>query len=70
MDRVYYRSVNFRSTCGLLLEIATDGPGFEVDETIETLGTGLRLPPALEERRGELQGLLPLLPPPVRMLCA
>jgi glyoxalase family protein len=61
-DRIYYRSVNFRSTCGILLEIATDGPGFEVDESFETLGSSLRLPPDLEARRGELQRLLPSLP--------
>ncbi|WP_052955084.1 VOC family protein [Microvirga vignae] len=63
-DRIYYRSVNFRSTCGILLEIATDGPGFEVDESFETLGMSLMLPPVLEARRGELQQLLPPLPSP------
>ncbi|QRM33609.1 VOC family protein [Microvirga sp. VF16] len=63
-DRVYYRSVNFRSTCGILLEIATDGPGFDVDESFETLGRSLRLPPNLEARRAELQRLLPSLPTP------
>ncbi|WP_262272785.1 VOC family protein [Microvirga yunnanensis] len=63
-DRVYYRSVNFRSTCGLLLELATDGPGFAIDETPERLGMGLKLPPSLEERRGELELLLPSLPLP------
>jgi glyoxalase family protein len=61
-DRIYYRSVNFRSTCGLLLEIATDGSGFEVDESFEALGMGLKLPSFLEERRGELELLLPPLP--------
>jgi glyoxalase family protein len=63
-DRIYYRSVNFRSTCGLLLEIATDGPGVDVDESFETLGMGLKLPSSLEERRGELELLLPSLPAP------
>jgi glyoxalase family protein len=63
-DRIYYRSVNFRSTCGILLEIATDGPGFEVDESVATLGRSLRLPPTLEARRDELQRLLPSLPTP------
>lgn len=61
-DRSYFRSVNFRSTCGLLLEIATDGPGFAIDEPPEALGTRLVLPPALEARRGELEALLPPLP--------
>lgn len=63
-DRIYYRSVNFRSTCGLLLELATDGPGFDVDESIEELGLSLKLPPSLEKRRGELERLLPPLPTP------
>jgi glyoxalase family protein len=63
-DRIYYHSVNFRSTCGLLLEIATDGPGFEVDESFETLGMNLMLPPSLEGRRNELELLLPSLPIP------
>jgi glyoxalase family protein len=61
-DRIYYRSVNFRSTCGLLLELATDGPGVRVDESFEALGTGLRLPGALEPRRREIQQLLPPIP--------
>ncbi|MBQ0824548.1 VOC family protein [Microvirga terrae] len=63
-DRIYYRSVNFRSTCGLLLELATDGPGFDIDENSERLGMSLKLPPSLEERRGELELLLPSLPLP------
>ncbi|KQT44561.1 hypothetical protein ASG43_14660 [Aureimonas sp. Leaf454] len=61
-DRTYFRSVNFRSTCGLLMEIATDGPGFCVDEPVEALGTRLTLPPFLEPRRPELQSLLPPIP--------
>ena len=61
-DRSYFRSVNFRSTCGMMMEIATDGPGFETDEAYETLGTDLKLPPALEERRIEIERFLPLLP--------
>ncbi|KQT52637.1 MULTISPECIES: VOC family protein [unclassified Aureimonas] len=58
-DRTYFRSVNFRSTCGLLLEIATDGPGFAIDEPLDRLGEKLALPPFLEARRGELEALLP-----------
>lgn len=61
-DRIYYRSVNFRSTCGLLLEIATDGPGVQIDESFEMLGRSLKLPPSLEERRSELELFLPALP--------
>jgi glyoxalase family protein len=61
-DRTYFRSVNFRSTCGLLMEIATDGPGFLVDEPLEALGSSLTLPSFLEARRTELKRLLPALP--------
>lgn len=61
-DRTYFRSVNFRSTCGLLMEIATDGPGMDVDEPVEALGTRLTLPLFLEPRRPELQRLLPPIP--------
>jgi glyoxalase family protein len=61
-DRTYFRSVNFRSTCGLLMEIATDGPGFEIDEPAEALGSRLTLPLFLEARRTEIQQFLPPLP--------
>jgi glyoxalase family protein len=61
-DRTYFRSVNFRSDCGLLMEIATDGPGFEVDELFTALGTNLALPAFLEPRRPELQRSLPAIP--------
>lgn len=76
-DRAYFRSRNFRSTCGLLMEIATDGPGLAVDEAVEKLGSKLKLPPLLEGRRAELEALLPPLstegdvspngPAPIRM---
>ena len=61
-DRNYFRSVNFRSTCGLLMEVATDGPGFEIDEPSDALGAKLSLPPFLEARRSEIRRLLPPLP--------
>lgn len=54
LDRQYFRSVYFRAPDGLLLEIATDGPGFAVDEPVEELGTDLKLPEWLEPRRGEI----------------
>jgi len=60
-DRTYLRSVNFRAPCGALFEIATDGPGFEVDEQLDELGGELKLPSFLEARRLELQTLLPRL---------
>jgi len=54
-DRKYFRSIYFRMPDGILLEIATDGPGFLVDEPRETLGEGLALPPWLEPERGTLE---------------
>lgn len=63
-DRSYYQSIYFRGPDGILIEIATDGPGFLIDEEIATLGTRLVLPPFLEARRGELERLLPSLPDP------
>jgi glyoxalase family protein len=59
VDRHYFRSIYFREPGGVLFEIATDGPGFLVDETRGTLGTRLVLPPWLEPRRAELDGILP-----------
>jgi glyoxalase family protein len=58
-DRQYFRSVYFREPGGVLFEIATDGPGFAVDEEADSLGRALRLPPWLEERRAELVRNLP-----------
>ncbi|MDQ3607122.1 MAG: VOC family protein, partial [Gemmatimonadota bacterium] len=54
LDRGYFKSVYFRAPDGLLLEIATDGPGFAVDEPVEELGTELKLPEWLEPHRGEI----------------
>jgi glyoxalase family protein len=54
-DRKYFRSIYFRMPDGVLLEIATDGPGFLVDEPRESLGTGLSLPPWLEHDRPVLE---------------
>jgi glyoxalase family protein len=58
MDRQYFKSIYFRSPDGLLLEIATDGPGFAVDEEPGALGGELRLPPWLEARRREIEASL------------
>jgi glyoxalase family protein len=57
-DRQYFHSIYFRSPGGVLFEIATDVPGFLVDETVESLGNGLRLPPWLEPRRSEIEASL------------
>jgi glyoxalase family protein len=58
VDRYYFRSLYFREPNGILFEIATDGPGFTADESLETLGERLSLPPFLEHRRREIEGAL------------
>jgi len=61
MDRTYFRSIYFRAPDGLLLEIATDGPGFTIDEPSDSLGRSLSLPPWLEGRRADIERrLVPL----------
>ena len=61
VDRFYFRSLYAREPGGVLYEIATDGPGFATDESLETLGESLSLPPFLESRRAEIErGLKPL----------
>jgi glyoxalase family protein len=61
VDRFYFRSLYFREPNGILFEIATDGPGFATDESMETLGERLALPPFLEPRRAEIEaGLKPI----------
>jgi glyoxalase family protein len=58
VDRFYFRSVYFREPNGILFEIATDEPGFTADESLETLGESLSLPPFLEHRRREIEARL------------
>lgn len=61
VDRYYFRSLYFREPNGVLIEIATDGPGFATDEPLENLGERLALPPFLEPRRASIEaGLKPL----------
>jgi glyoxalase family protein len=60
-DRQYFRSVYFFEPGGVLFEIATDVPGFTVDEPAAELGTHLKLPPFLEANRRELEASLPAL---------
>jgi glyoxalase family protein len=60
-DRVYFRSVYFREPGGVLFEIATDSPGFSVDESVETLGKALKLPSWYEAQRAEIEANLPRL---------
>jgi len=59
LDRKYFRSVYFREPGGILFEIATDDPGFTVDETVEALGRDLKLPSFLESQRNEITAALP-----------
>lgn len=61
VERFYFRSLYFREPSGVLFEIATDGPGFDADEPLETLGEKLALPPFLEGRRASIEaGLKPI----------
>lgn len=61
VERFYFRSLYFREPGGNLFELATDGPGFDVDEPRDTMGQGLSLPPFLEPRRAAIEaGLKPL----------
>ncbi|HVF00074.1 MAG TPA: ring-cleaving dioxygenase [Rubrobacteraceae bacterium] len=59
LDRNYFHSIYFREPGGVLFEIATDPPGFAVDEDSDHLGESLRLPPWLERRREEIEQALP-----------
>jgi len=61
VDRFWFKSLYFREPNGVLFEIATDGPGFATDESMENLGKTLSLPPFLESRRAQIErGLKPL----------
>lgn len=59
IDRNYFYSLYFREPGGVLFEIATDNPGFTVDETAEELGTNLKLPVQYEHIRNEIEKVLP-----------
>jgi glyoxalase family protein len=59
-DRRYFRSIYFREPGGVLFEIATDGPGFSVDEAPGDLGRSLCLPPWLESVRSSIERRLPI----------
>ncbi|MFL6527431.1 MAG: ring-cleaving dioxygenase [Chthoniobacterales bacterium] len=64
IDRFWFKSVYFKEPGGVLFELATDGPGFAVDEDPKHLGEVLVLPPWLEKNRGEIESVLPRLKPP------
>lgn len=59
IDRNYFFSVYFREPGGVLFELATENPGFTVDEPASELGTHLKLPPQYESRRREIERVLP-----------
>ena len=61
IDRNYFYSLYFREPGGVLFEIATENPGFGIDEPWEALGAGLLLPPQYEPRRAEIEAVLPKL---------
>jgi glyoxalase family protein len=67
IDRFWFKSVYFLEPGGVLFEIATDGPGFAIDENPATLGEHLVLPPWLEPHRSEIEAALPPIKPPVTM---
>ncbi|MBE1576646.1 ring-cleaving dioxygenase [Amycolatopsis roodepoortensis] len=61
LDRQYFRSIYFREPGGTLLEVATDEPGFAIDEPLLELGRALKLPPWLEPKREDIEAMLPKL---------
>ncbi|MFQ3587613.1 MAG: ring-cleaving dioxygenase [Fimbriimonadaceae bacterium] len=67
LDRTYFRSIYFREPGGILVEIATNQPGFDVDEPVEELGTGLMLPMWLEPQRKLIERALPPLVAPLKV---
>jgi glyoxalase family protein len=64
IDRVYFHSIYFREPGGILFEIATDPPGFTLDEDLNQLGESLQLPPWLESSRAQIEKVLPPIAPP------
>ncbi|MEO1416161.1 MAG: ring-cleaving dioxygenase [Bacteroidota bacterium] len=58
-DRKYFRSIYFREPGGVLFEVATSAPGFDVDEPLESLGRALKLPVDVEAERQEIEKVLP-----------
>jgi glyoxalase family protein len=59
IDRKYFRSIYYREPGGVLFEIATEPPGFAVDEPFSQLGESLRLPEWFEPSRREIERNLP-----------
>ena len=59
IDRTYFHSIYFREPGGILFEIATEPPGFTLDERLDELGMHLRLPPGMESARSQIERVLP-----------
>ncbi len=68
INRNYFHSIYFREHGGVLFEVATDQPGFVIDESPEKLGTRLALPPWLEQSRAEIEKNLPPISLPKRII--
>ena len=66
IDRQYFNAIYFREPGGILFEIATDPPGFAIDESAETMGTALMLPTKYEVARARIEKVLPPLAMPNR----
>jgi len=67
LDREYFKSIYFREPAGVLFEVATDSPGFLIDEAADSLGQALKLPAWLESRRFEIEARLPNVHPPLNL---
>jgi predicted esterase/catechol 2,3-dioxygenase-like lactoylglutathione lyase family enzyme len=67
IDRNYFHSVYFREPGGILYELATNPPGFSIDEPVERLGERLMLPPQYESHRAEIEAVLPAIHLPVAL---
>jgi glyoxalase family protein len=59
IDRTYFHSIYFREPGGVLFEIATEPPGFTLDEKLKELGMHLQLPPWMESSRSQIEKILP-----------
>jgi glyoxalase family protein len=66
IDRTYFHSIYFREPGGVLFEIATEPPGFTLDEKLQELGTHLRLPPWMEPARSQIEQILPPIQVPAK----
>ncbi|MBC8166761.1 MAG: ring-cleaving dioxygenase [Bryobacteraceae bacterium] len=64
MDRNYFHSIYYREPGGVLFEIATDPPGFLIDESVDELGSHLKLPPEYESMRSQIEAALPAITVP------